>query len=87
LWRLAPRALRDLQRAKDVGRLSFDDPDVAIGCAGGALLGVLHLSLIQRKPSEVDRAADALAMNLLRMFGLSLDEAREVAARRLPRPS
>ncbi|HYZ52052.1 MAG TPA: TetR/AcrR family transcriptional regulator [Streptosporangiaceae bacterium] len=82
---LAPRALRDLQRAKDAGRLSFDDPDVAIACAGGALLGVVHLGLTQCKPSAIDRAADGLAVNLLRMFGLPADEAREVAARRLPR--
>jgi AcrR family transcriptional regulator len=82
---LAPRALRDLKRAKDAGRLSFDDPDVAIACVGGALLGVLHLSLVRRKPSAIDRSADGLAVNLLRMFGLPADEAREVAARRLPR--
>ena len=81
----APRALRDLQRAKDAGRLSFDDPDVAVACAGGALLGVLHLSLAQRKPSAIDRAADGLTVNLLRMFGLSADEAREITARPLPR--
>ena len=81
---LAPRALRDLHRAKDAGRLSFDDPDVAIACTGGALLGVLHLSLTRQKPAEVDQAADGLAVNLLRMFGLSASEASKVAARRLP---
>ncbi len=83
---LAPRALRDLQRAKDAGRLWFDDPDVAIACTGGALLGVLHLGLAQNKASAIDRAADGLAMNLLRMFGLPADQAREIAARPLPRP-
>ena len=82
---LAPRALRDLERARDAGRLSFDDPAVAISCAGGALLGVLHLSLGRPKPADIDRAADALAVNLLRMFGLSADDAREVTSRRLPR--
>jgi AcrR family transcriptional regulator len=81
---LAPRALRDLQRAKDAGRLSYDDPVVAIACAGGALLGVLHLSLLQQEPSAIDDAADGLAVNLLRMFGLARDEAREVAGRPLP---
>jgi VIT1/CCC1 family predicted Fe2+/Mn2+ transporter len=82
---LAPRAGRDLRRAKEAGRLSFDDPDVAIACAGGAMLGVLHLILTtQPDPSAIDGAADALAVNLLRMFGLSAGEAREVAARRLP---
>jgi hypothetical protein len=45
---------------------------------------VLHLSLTRRKPAEADRAADGLAVNLLRMFGLSASEASKVAARRLP---
>jgi hypothetical protein len=40
---------------------------------------------VRQKPSEIDRAADALAVNLLRMFGLPESDAREVAARRLPR--
>ena len=81
---LAPRALRDLERAMDAGRLSFDDPTVAIACAGGALLGVLHLSLLQPNASAIDAAADGLAVNLLRMFGLAESEAREVAKRPLP---
>ncbi|MEJ3749608.1 TetR family transcriptional regulator [Actinomycetes bacterium KLBMP 9797] len=83
---LAPRALRDLQHAKDVGRLSFDDPTVALACTGGALLGIVHLGLLQPEPSAVDHAADELAMNLLRMFGLDYNDAREVATRPLPSP-
>jgi hypothetical protein len=77
--------MRDLQHAKDTGRLTFDDPSVAIACTGGALLGVLHLGLLQPKPSAIDHAADELAVNLLRMFGLDDGEAREVAGRPLPR--
>jgi AcrR family transcriptional regulator len=83
---LAPRALRDLQHAKDAGRLTFADPTVAIACAGGALLGVMHLGLLAPEPSAIDHAADELAVNLLRMFGLADDDAREVAGRPLPRP-
>ena len=82
---LAPRALRDLQHAKDAGRLSFDDPTVAIACTGGALLGVLHLGLLQADPVAIDRAADQLAVNLLRMFGLSGPDAHAVVGRPLPR--
>jgi AcrR family transcriptional regulator len=82
---LAPRALRDLQRAKDAGRLHFEDPAVAIACTGGALLGVLHLSLTNHKRATVERAADQLAVNLLRMFGLTATEAQEIAERALPR--
>jgi hypothetical protein len=79
---LALRALRDLQHAKDVGRLTFDDPAVAIACTGGALLGVLHLGLLQQEPSAIDHAADELAVNLLRMFGLADSDAREGAGPR-----
>jgi AcrR family transcriptional regulator len=82
---LAPRALRDLEHARDAGRFRFDDPALALACAGGALLAVLHLALERRMPaSAVDRAADGLATNLLRMFGLAEEEARAVAGRSLP---
>ena len=82
---LAPRALRDLERARDAGRFRFDDPAVALACTGGALLAVLHLSLERRmSASAVDQAADGLAVNLLRMFGLAEEDARDVAGRRLP---
>jgi AcrR family transcriptional regulator len=81
---LAPRALRDLERAKAAGRLSFDDPAVVIACVGGALLGVIHLGLALGKPAAIDRAADALGVHLLRMLGASEREARQVAGRKLP---
>ena len=82
---LAPRALRDLQRAREAGRFRFDDPAVALACTGGALLAVLHLALERRMTGEsVDRAADGLAVNVLRMFGLDEDDARDVAGRPLP---
>lgn len=45
-----------------------------------------HLNL-QRKPSEIDDAADELAFTLLRMFGIAKDEAREIAGRPLPAAS
>lgn len=80
---LAPRALRDLQRAAEAGRLAIGDPSVAIACAGGALLGVVHVALQWDGPA-VDAAADELAENLLRMFGLAAEEARRVARRPLP---
>jgi AcrR family transcriptional regulator len=82
---LAPRALRDLQRARDAGRFAFDDPALALACTGGALIAVLHLALEQRmSAAAVDRAADGLAVNLLRMFGLAEDDAHTVADRSLP---
>jgi len=83
---LAPRALRDLKRAEEAGRLVLGDPGVAIACTGGALLGVLHVALEWDGPA-VEAAADELAENLLRMFGLPDAEARRIARRPLPTPA
>jgi len=82
---LTPRALRDLQKGRDAGRFAIDDPHVALACTGGALLGVLQLASTQARPSAIDRAADELAVNLLRMFGVPYDEARAIASAKLPR--
>ncbi len=81
---LAPRALRDLERAKDAGRLQFTDALIALACVGGALMGVVHTFGSRRR--DVDRAADELTYNLLRMFGLAAPEARVLVARPLPKP-
>jgi AcrR family transcriptional regulator len=83
---LAPRALRDLQRASETGRFLIGDPTVALASAGGAVLGVLALATGNPDPEAIDAAADELAVNLLRMFGLPDDEAREIARRPLPKP-
>ncbi len=83
---LGPRALRVLQRANDAGRFRIDDPKVAQVCAGGATLGVLSLLVNNPKPKAIDTAADELVTNLLRMFGLPDEEAREIAHRPLPKP-
>ena len=84
---LGPRALRDLQRAKDAGRFRIDDPKVALACAGGATLGVLSLlTMGNPKPKAIDAAADQLVTYQLRMFGLPDEEAREIAHRPLPKP-
>ncbi|MGH8839653.1 MAG: TetR/AcrR family transcriptional regulator [Jiangellaceae bacterium] len=83
---LAPRALRDLQRARDAGRFVIGDPAVALACTGGAVLGVLALTTGNPKPKAIDAAAEELAANLLRMFGLPDAEAREIARRALPKP-
>lgn len=81
---LAPRALRDLERAKDAGRFRYNDVQIALACVGGALMGVIYTFGPRRR--EVDRAADELAYNLLRMFGLPANEASAIVARPLPRP-
>jgi AcrR family transcriptional regulator len=81
---LAPRALRDINNAKAAGRFDISDPTVALACAGGSILAVLHVMDGQPK-TQIDRAADEVAANLLRMFGVPGDQAREIASRPLPR--
>ncbi|MBB3036581.1 TetR/AcrR family transcriptional regulator [Hoyosella altamirensis] len=80
---LAPRALRDIQHALDAGRFDVEDPVVALACTGGAILGALHI-MEGRSGMEIDQAADEVARNMLRMFGLSSEEAREIVSRPLP---
>jgi AcrR family transcriptional regulator len=83
---LGPRALSDLQRAKDAGRFRIDDPKVALACAGGATLGVLSLlTMSNPKPKAIEAAADQLVAYQLRMLGLPEEEAREIAHRPLPK--
>jgi AcrR family transcriptional regulator len=94
----------DLRHARDVGRLCYDDAEVAHACVGGAVLGVLRRTLAGADPAGndpadddpagadlgggdsggADRAADLLAVSLLRMFGLVEADARRVATRPLP---
>jgi AcrR family transcriptional regulator len=82
---LSLRARRDLQAARAAGRFTVDDVDVALACVAGAVLGVLHMASVNPTPAGIDRAADELAANLLRMFGVPADEATRVAQRQLPR--
>ena len=80
---LAPRALRDIKAGVEAGRFHIDDPELALAMAGGALLGLGKL--LRDDPDRDDaRAADAVTENVLRLFGLSADEARAVCQRPLP---
>ncbi|HET7073201.1 MAG TPA: helix-turn-helix domain-containing protein [Mycobacterium sp.] len=80
---LAPRALRDIKAAADAGRFSVDDPELALAMAGGALLGLGKL--LRDNPDRDDaRAADTVTENVLRLFGLSAEEARVICQRPLP---
>jgi AcrR family transcriptional regulator len=81
---LSPRARRDLQEAQATGRFTADDVDVALACVAGAMLGVLHMASINTAPTAIDRAADELAANLLRMLGVPTDEATCIARSQLP---
>lgn len=80
---LAPRALRDIQAGADAGRFKVDDPELALAMAGGALLGLGKL--LRDDPDRDDaKAADAVTESVLRLFGLSAEEAHEVCQRPLP---
>lgn len=78
---LGPYAARDLDRGIEAGRFKVDDPAVALIAAGGALLAIVRAVLQGRaKPT----AAERHAAYVLRMCGLSPDDAAEVASRPLP---
>ncbi|MGI9164507.1 MAG: TetR/AcrR family transcriptional regulator [Mycobacterium sp.] len=80
---LAPRALRDINAAVAAGRFTVDDPELALAVASGVLLGIG--TLLQRDPSRDDGlTADAVTEDLLRMFGMSARDARNVCSRPLP---
>ena len=80
---LAPRALRDIKAGADAGRFKVEDPELALAMAGGALLGLGKL--LRDNPDRDDAgAADSVTENVLRLFGLSAEEAHEVCQRPLP---
>jgi AcrR family transcriptional regulator len=80
---LGPRALRDIESAAAAGRFTVDDPKLALAVAAGALLGLGKL--LQEEPERDDAAAaDRVTEDLLRLWGMSAEEAREVCRRPLP---
>ena len=80
---LAPRALRDIKAAAEAGRFRIDDPDLALATAGGALLGLGAL-LREDRDRDDAHAADAVTENVLRLFGVDVDEAHAICQRPLP---
>jgi AcrR family transcriptional regulator len=81
---LAPRALRDIRAAAAAGRFTVGDPEVALACAGGSLVAVLHL--VSANPrAGVDRTTDEMVHNVLRMFGMNDRDATGIVSRPLPK--
>lgn len=80
---LASRALRDLQAGMTSGRFTAAEPVVALSALGGTLLSLLELRFT-RPELDGDEAASNLAEMVLRMLGLTPEDAREVARRPLP---
>ncbi|OKH84036.1 TetR family transcriptional regulator [Mycobacterium sp. ST-F2] len=80
---LSPRALRDITAAVAAGRFAVDDPKLALAVAAGALLGLGKL--LQQEPERDDAAAaDRVTEDVLRLFGLPAEEARQICRRTLP---
>ena len=80
---LAPRAKRDIEAAVAAGRFHVDDPELAVVVAGGALLALGQL-LADRPERDDAAAADRVTADLLRIFGMSAEEADEICRRPLP---
>ncbi|MGK8511094.1 TetR/AcrR family transcriptional regulator [Nocardia asiatica] len=81
---LAPRARRDIEAAASAGRFQTRDAELAMTIVAGAALCLGQL--LHDHPERDDAAAtDQVTEDLLRMFGLSADEAREICS--LPLPS
>jgi len=80
---LVPRARRDLEAAADAGRFAIRDPELATTIVAGASLCLGQL--LHDHPARDDaEATDQVAEDLLRMFGIPADEAREISHRPLP---
>jgi AcrR family transcriptional regulator len=75
---LGPFARRDLARGIKTGRFHVADNRTALFAAGGALLAVMRAVLDGHAPKDADRFH---AEGVLRLFGLSREEAANVAAR------
>ncbi|WP_319436235.1 TetR/AcrR family transcriptional regulator [Mycobacterium sp. RTGN5] len=80
---LAPRALRDINAGVAVGRFHVEDPELILAVAAGALLGLGYL--LQAQPDrDAAVTADAVTENVLRLFGMSPEDARQICALPLP---
>jgi AcrR family transcriptional regulator len=80
---LAPRARRDINAAVAAGRFHVEDPELTLAVAAGALLGLGYL--LQSQPDrDAGRTADAVTEDVLRLFGMSAEGAREICALPLP---
>ncbi|HSO98987.1 MAG TPA: TetR/AcrR family transcriptional regulator [Solirubrobacteraceae bacterium] len=82
---LGPFALRDLHRGIRAGRLHVSNEQVALFATGGALLAVMRAVLDGDGPRNADTHH---AEGVLRMLGLTREDAAEVARRPLsPTPA
>ena len=78
---LGPYALQDLERGIRSGRFRVTDVQTALFASGGALLAVMRAVLDGQVPEDADRIH---AEGVLRLLGLSPEDAAEVAQRPMP---
>jgi AcrR family transcriptional regulator len=82
---LGPRALRDIKLGCETGRFTLADPEAALLIAGGTALALAQA--IHDHPERDDAAlTDQVTEDLLRMFGLSPEDAAAVCRSPLPTP-
>lgn len=80
---IAPRALRDIRQANAAGRFRVADPEAALLIAGGAALTLAEM--IHSDPARDDAAlTDRVAEDLLRMLGLTDEDAAAICRSPLP---
>lgn len=80
---VAPRARRDIVAAVDAGKFHVDDLDLAMAVVGGALLGLGQL-LHDEPDRDGAAAADTVTEHVLKVLGMSADEAHRICALELP---
>jgi AcrR family transcriptional regulator len=79
---LGPFAQRDLELGVSAGRFNVPDKRVALFASGGALLAVMRAVLDGQAPKNAGRQH---AEGVLRLLGLSPQDAAEVAGRPMPK--
>ncbi len=79
---LGPFAQQDIDRGVKTGRFNVPNTRVALFAAGGALLGVMRAVLDGQAPKNADRHHAEL---VLRLLGLTPEDAAQVARRTMPR--
>ncbi len=78
---LGPRASRDIKLGVDSGRFKIDDIALASAMTFGSLLAVMHNYLNGQLDGD---PSGGYAAALLRMVGLSAEEADDIATRKMP---
>jgi AcrR family transcriptional regulator len=79
---LGPRAARDIQYGIDTGRFALTDSALASAMTFGSLLSVMRIYL--ESDERPDDPSSVYAEHLLRMVGIPVEEAGEIARRPLP---